>query len=351
MKNIELVKGECPICHGPIDEEWAGANPSLGTVCKNCFGNQDEVFGPDNVEIEADKERCFDPILGIYEYVFIWKGTRIMVNGKVGTIVRPQADGDFVRFEGDDPESFGTFIKGVGYWDLLRIYKAQGGETEPMPLLFKEHVPTKAKLLDMPILPLIAEMKDGIVSSIQVGHNSIWGGAMYAKTELPNLPMLHAFTNMYVRYKFGLAPNCVVEGGFLGKNFEVRNAGTFIGGVGLSVRANRVINNLKSVSSLEDLQNLARTEGLIGLRLDHEQSRPGVIKDAHVNEVIATWVVVMVTLLRYDWRRFNLTTVESIWEHYCTMQDVLLNIMPAEELKAALNFAQGNKMRHFGCSY
>lgn len=350
-KNVQLFKGKCAVCRGPIEKDWAGENPSLGSTCRKCFDKRAGVFGPDNVDIQVQKQLRFDPVLGVYEYRFNWQGTRIMVNGKVGIISMPQGDGDFIRFEGDESGTLGTFIKGVGYYDLVRIYKAQGGETQPPPLESREYTPTKAELLSEPILPVKVEMDNGNIHSIQVGWKSIHGGRMFTATELPNLSTLHAFSNLYVRYKFGLAPNFCAEGGFHGDDFEVRNAGMFTGGVGLSVRMNRRANGLKYVSTPEEFRNLAVREGLLGLIMEREQSRPGVIKDASAQEVLSTWVTVMETLLRYDWSKLAYETIDDVWMHYYRMQDVLLNIMTVEELSEALAYVRKGKMNHCGRSY
>ncbi|MBI2042703.1 MAG: hypothetical protein HYT21_03100 [Candidatus Nealsonbacteria bacterium] len=311
MKNVELTKGRCAICRAPIDKKWGGDDPSLGTVCRNC--PNEEVFRPENVEIVVQKCLRFDPLLGVYEYYFDWRGSRIMVNGKVGTINCPQADGDFVRFEDEETPGLGTFICGVGYWDLLRIYRAQDGKTEPPALNFEPYTPTKVKLLDGPILLIkVDRHENGNIRSVQIGSKSIYGGPVPTATELPNLPTLHAFANLYVRHKFELKPNYCSEGGFLGNCFEVRNAGTFTGGVGIYIR----------------------------------EGWPGSAQEA-----VSTWMEVMRTLLRYDWRKFTLKTVEDIWGHYCRIQDVLLNIMSADELAEALSYCRNNKMTHCGSSY
>ena len=343
LKNVQLTKGQCSVCLGPIEKDWAGENPSLGTVCRNCSDKRDSVFGPDNVEIQVQKHLRFKPVLNIYEYDFDWKGTRIMVNGKVGVISSPQGDGDFVRFEGDKSRTFGTFIKGVGYYDLMRIYKAQGGEVQPPPLQFGEYKPTKVELLSEPILPVHVDMDNGNVRSIQVGRKSVHGGLMFTDTELPNLSMLHAFANIYVRYKFGLAANYCAEGGFMGNDFEVRNAGMFTGGVGLTVRMDRLANDLKYVNTPNSFRNLAVQENLLGLIAEREQSRPGVIKNAGAEEVLATWVAIMVTLLMYDWSKLPYETIGDVWTHYCRMQDVLLNFMTVEELSEVLAYHSGKK--------
>lgn len=127
--------------------------------------------------------------------------------------------------------------------------------------------------------------------------------------------------------------------------------GMFIGGVGLSVRMNRLANDFRCVSSPEGFQHLAVKEVLTGMIAEKEQSRLGVIKNASAHEVLLTWVNVMETLLRYDWRKFAFETVEDVWKHYCRMQDVLLNILSSEELMEVLAYARKGKMMHCGSSY
>lgn len=350
MKSVELIKGKCAICRGPIGREWAGENPGLGTTCQNCFSKKDELFGPENVKIKVEKRLRFDPLLGIHEYDFDWRGTKVMINGKVGTVQQTYLGSCAVVFP-DDENHRETSIHTLDYWRLKDIYEATGGEAEPPALNFDQYIPAKAKLLDKPILEVKVEIDNGRIHSIKVGNRSTSGGRMFAPTELPNLPTLHAFTNLYVRYKFGLVPNYCAEGGFLGRDFEVRNAGLFTGGVGLSVRMNRLTDDFRHLNSLEDFHRLAVKEGLIGIIAEREQSRPGVIKDASAHEVLSTWVNVMETLLRYDWRKFTLKTVKNVWEHYCRMQDVLLNIMFADELTEALAYVRKKKMTHCGSPY
>lgn len=306
MKNVKLIQGRCAICRGPIDKEWAGENPSLGTRCRTCTFKtpEPEVFGPKNVKIKAKKEIRFDPVLGVYDYHFDWGGTKIKVNGKVGVITKPQADGDVVRFRGDT-RGLGTFIKGVGYWDLLRIYKETGGEATPPPLDLPPYTPEPIELLEDPIVPVKVNMDDevGRIRSVEVGD--------YGSEGIPFIRSLHAFTNLYVRYHFGLEPNYVCEGGFTGKGFEVRN---FLWhGIGISVR--------------------------------------GTAKDADTSTVLSVWIQVMTTLLRYDWRKEKTDTIGGIYQCYCRLQDVLLNIMPLPELQRALDYARKNRLVHYGMPY
>lgn len=334
MKNVKLIQGRCAICRGPIDKEWAGEDPSLGTKCRTCAFKkpEPEVFGPKNVEIKVEKEIRFDPVLGVYEYHFDWAGTRIKVNGKVGVIVGPQADGDFVRF--GDADRLSTFIRGVGYWDLLRIYKQIGGEVDPPPLDLPPHTPQKATLLDEPIVPVIVntDRKRKMIHSIEV---------RVGRFNIPFLNSLHALTNLYVRYLFGLEPNYACEGGFIGKGFEVRN---FLwSGVGINVRMNPLEQELKESRNIVAF--------LDEMLYQKEQAQPGVLKDASAYTVLTTWALMMATLLRYNWCEEKIETTEDVWRCYCRMQDILLNIMPLEELQKALDYASKNRLVHFGMSY
>lgn len=347
MKNVELIKGECAICRGPIDKEWAGENPGLGTVCRTCFSTRDRLFGPENVEIQVKKQLSFDPLLGIYEYNFDWSGTKVMINGQVGTVKATQLGSCNVAFP-DDKNQWGTTIKTLDYWRLRDIYGAIGGEIEPPAITFDPYTPKKAELLEKPILEVNVEMDNGDIHSIQVGHKSTSFGRMFSAPEMPNLPTLHAFCNLYVRYKFGLSPNFCAEGGFIGKGFEVRNAGMFTGGVGLTVCTN---SGDPLVKTVEEFRYLAVENGLLGSLLENEQDRMIIRFDASAQLVLSTWVTVMETLLRYDWSKFTMDTIGNVWEHYCRIQDVLLNIMPADELTKALAYVEKNKMVHCGSSY
>lgn len=352
MKNVELdVNGKCSICHGSIDPKWSSGG--LGSTCRNCFDKRDKLFGPDNVEIEVKRHLHYDPLLGVYEYTFDWAGTRVMINGQVGVVCHTYLGSCVIKFPNNGKEErWGTSVQNLDYWRLLEIYKSIGGEVDPPPLHFEPHTPVKAELLEEPILRVQVEMDaDGNIRHIEVGNHSTVCGPMFAPTELPNLPTLHAFCNLYVRYKFGLAPNFCAEGGFMGSGFEIRNAGMFTGGVGLSVRMSAAGDDGRLVHTLDELRQLAIRENLIGLSLANEQARLRVFHVASAQQVLSAWINVMETLLRYDWSRVPFSTVGDVWQHYCLMQDVLLNIMSADELTAALDYAQKGKMKHCGCSY
>jgi|GEM_PF-4552857 len=349
MKNSVLVKGRCALCNQLIDKEWSDY-PSFGTVCRNCSDRRDTVFGPDHVEIQAEKVVNFEPLFGINDYVFNWRGTSLKVNGHVATVYDTQGDGSRVRFEGDtDP--LGSFIANLGYRRLHTIYKQTGGEVRP-PQFNQTYRPVRCHLLDAPILPISVEV-DRLRGNyvIQVGNKSVRGGMLGAQAELPVLPTLHAFTNVFVRYKFGLTSNYLCEGGFMGDGFCATNLGILHGGVGLRVEVRKSASALTELSSAEELKHFAVVNGLMGLIQKHEQSRPGVDKDASVQHVLATWVGIMHTLLLFDWSKFDMKSVENTWEQYCRMQDVLLNVMSEEELKNVLEYARGAQLKHYGSSY
>lgn len=352
MQNVELIKGQCALCRGPIDKKWAGESPSLGIKCRECYSKR-KVFGPDNVEINVKKQVIFNPLFGRYEYHFNWEGSKIMVNGKVGVIVRPQGDGDFVKFEDDKTSGLGTFINGVGYWDLLRIYKEHGGDITPPPLVFSDYVPEKTQLLDEPIMPINIEIdeKRKTIRAISVGERRGGSVSFGAGPEPPILSTFHAFANLYVRYKFGLVPNYVCEGGFIGRNFEVRNA--MFGPVSIRVTSMGSFGESSDqVRSIKDFHRYDTVQRLLSAIYLSEQERLLlVLPDADFNTVLSTWALVMTTLLRYDWRKERYETIEDIWRCYCRMQDVLLNIMPTEELKSALDYARKNEMKHAGNSF
>jgi hypothetical protein len=352
MENVTLVQGECSMCGAEIPESWADKNPPLGTTCQDCWGERKWLFGVENISFQVSVTESFDPVFDIHEYHFDFKGTTVMVNDKVGTIWSTQGDLSWVHFEDDEERSTGTPIKGLGYEELLRSYEATGAVVKPPATNFEPHQPEKVDLLEKPILAVHVRINDdGNVSLIEVGSHSPHGGFIGGRSELQIIPMLHAFCNLYVRYKFGLALNLVMEGGFLGKDFEVRNAGVMTGGCGLKVRMNRVINDLRSVTDEDSFRTLAKTELLVANVIAHEQSRTGVIQNADAELVLSTWVNTMETLLKYDWTEHKLDSVEAVWSAYCKMQDIMANILPTDELVEAFAYPKGGEMRHYGAAY
>lgn len=118
MENIELVQGQCPLCGGPIPEDWAGKNPPLGNKCDKCLG---EVFRPEHVELYVEIYNAWDLVISQYEDRPHFTGTRVKVNGVIGMIEKTYGDYSRVRFEGDD-SCMGEGIY-LGYSHLMGIYR------------------------------------------------------------------------------------------------------------------------------------------------------------------------------------------------------------------------------------
>jgi hypothetical protein len=345
MKSIELFHGKCAVCRAPIDEQSA-----LGALCACCSENCAEVFGPDNVEIVGHRTLVFTPLFGKYEYQFDWRGTKVMINGQIGTVHRTYPTCCTIDFP-DSKNGWDMPVHNLGCRRLKQIYKEGGVDVEPPALNLEPHIPTKANLLDAPILSIQVNMnEDGDVRSIQIGSHSIGFGRIGRPSELPVLPLLTSFANIFVRYKFGLAPNFVHEGGFIGREFEARNAGGTIGGCGLLVTMNPSANLFQHVDNEADFRALALLKGLVGMSVTKQEGRPGVLADASAHEVLSTWVNIMETLLRYDWRPCKADTVDDLWKNYCLMQDILVNVLAPADLSAALNFAKTNAGAASGCS-
>ena len=353
MKNVELVHGKCGICGGTIGKDWAGENPSLGTSCRTCGMKslRPRVFGKDHLELHVTKQAVFDPLFGTHSYYFDFAGTKVMVNGKIGSIRSTQGDCSWVNFEGG--KEWGDPIKDLGYQNLIQIYKENGGETKPPTPNLREHKPQAVQLLDKPIFPVLVHKKDGQIQHIEL-EKPLRGGI-----DLGMATMFHAFCNTFVRFRFGLAQNLCCEGGFVGRNFEVRNfmQGFSNSRIGVSVRHKSMLNQQGVVVDLKDFKTLVFTQSLIDESVDRERQRVRndrttiLVENPSVDLVLSTWATTLETLMRYDWRDVPFKTVEEIWECYCTMQSVLLNIMAPDVLEAALKYAKSANMKHFGQSY
>jgi hypothetical protein len=353
MKNVELVRGKCGICGGPIGKDWAGENPSLGTSCRNCGmkSTRPRVFRKDHLELNVAKQVVFDPLFGNHSYHFDFAGTKVMVNGKVGAIRSTQGDCSWVNFEGGT--EWGDPIKDLGYQDLVRIHVENGGEMKPPTLNLREHKPQAVALLDKPIFPIFVHKENGQIQLIELDQPFREGLNSQMAT------MFHSFCNTFVRYRFGLAQNLCFEGGFIGRNFEVRNfmSGFSNSKVGVSVRHESMINQVGLVDDVKDFETLVFMQNLIDMSVGKEQQRIGkdrttvLVENPSADLILSTWATTLETLMRYDWLKVPFSTEEEIWECYCTMQDVLLNIMAPEVLEAILKYARSWNMRHFGQSY
>lgn len=330
LQNVELPNGPCVLCKGPIDPKWS--HGGLGAVCKKCFDRRDEIFGPENVDIRVEKQIIFQPLFGWYSYQFDWAGTRVMINGRVGVVTQTYLGSCCVQFP--DGKKYGDSIKNLDYWRLLAIYKESGGEVTPPPLDLPKHALEKQKLLDTPILKLEVSKKDGQIRSIQIKDYE-------SARQIPYLRELLAFVNIYVRYKFGLAENHAFEGGFIGLDFEVRN---MMGGYGITIRGG-ALEELRHIATPEGIWNCAVKWGLIGSTLKHEATRPEVVKDASLDQVLATWSAILMMLLCYDWCQEEDSTIEGRWSCHGAMQRVLLNTLPEAELREVLDYAIAKNKR------
>lgn len=339
MQNITLVQGRCSVCNGPVDKEWAGENPTIGTSCRDHFSEGHKIFGLDHVDLKVATQVVYDPLFGKYEYHFDFRGTKIKVNGEVGEIQQTYLDSSTVKFPGGS--DWGASVCNIDYRRLRDLYEESGGQMTPPELSLPDHKPVKIELLDKPICPVIIEQQDGIVTSVKVRS---WG------TSHPNFPMyrtLHAFCNMFVRWKFGLSPNFATEGGFIGADFEIRNR---MRGSGLSVWSRSARDDLRGVTDLKDIKTVLMGDMLQNMLYQPEQSRPDVaLKQADAWNVVTAWAQIMETLLRYDWRNEPYETIEDVWSAYCTMQDVLMNLFDSEQaLTQSLAYARNNEILHAG---
>lgn len=277
-QNVILIKGKCSICQGPIDEQWAGKDPCLGTKCRGCsyIKPEPQLFNAHNIDLEVKKEIHFDPLFGRWEYHFDWKGTKIMVNDQDGVILSTQADSAWVKFP--TSENWGTPIKELGYWDLRRIYGEMGHSLDPDPMPFKPVVPTKQKLLDVSVIPMKFYRDEEGIQSITLEGNA-------APVEV--ISMLHAFCNLYVRRKFGLSPNFACEGGFFGTNFEIRNSmSTYQPGIHVYSRGPRK-HYPGSIGSFVEAMSILQNPDL--------QQDPSLIA-ADLDTVLAVWASTMLIL-------------------------------------------------------
>lgn len=358
LKNVELFQGKCAICRGPISKDWAGEKPSLGTKCRACSYKQPElhVFGPENVEIHVNKQIVFDPLFGTYKYHFDWAGTRFMLNGRAAIVHHTQADLAWFNYEDDDSKhSFGNAVNDLGYWDVLRIYKETGGETNPPALNLPDYTPTAIKLLDEPIIPVTIEKDDNEhIRSVRLGE-------MF--THYPKLPMssmFHAFCNTFVRFKFGLSQNLCCEGGFMGRNFEVRNSMSGFANSMVSIHLTHTGSHIEQwgvIENVEQLRAAVLTQTFINMDLDQEEERirndrsKVLVENPSPDLVMSTWAFLMETLMRYDWTKVQYKTIDDVWQCFCRMQDVLVNVIPADVCKEILNFAQNKRHVHYGQSF
>lgn len=341
LVNVQLTKGLCGICFGPIAEDWAGKNPGIGTKCKDCswLTPKPHIFSAANVDINATSTVDFDPLTGRYQYEFSFLGSKVMLNGRLGRVTYVQGDMCDLNYGVIDGQEVTEFVKGLGYSDFVRIYKEAGGVVDPPVLQFDDHVPQKCELLPEPLLPLVI-LRD---ANKRI-HTIRLGGPFNAHKNMPIMETMQKFCNFYVRYRYGLSDNHSFEGGFIGRNFEVRNS---MNGPGLVVYSSRGVDDaLKGVSSIKELETMSLMQNLMDFAVESEQARPNVIaKDASLEDILTCWSETMGTLLRYNWDEEKYVTVEDAWNNFCKMQDVLANIMSVDTIQAVLDYAQGKRAK------
>ena len=347
LPNLELVKGLCSVCRREIDKKWS----EYGSTCRSHADV--ELFGSHNVDVAVKKTVQFNPLLGMYDYKLDFAGSRVKINGQITTVVG--ADGTGCTVEFPDGSKEGVF--GLSWRALYRIYTEEGGEVEPPPPNFSEHVASKASLLDEPLASVVTinhqNRVDGATRSVGVvSQRALWFNQLIGR-------WFHPFVNLYVRYKFGLRPNSDYHamGGFIGHGFVASHSRDVIG---FDLKVNPVPESLEHLSDKEFHSHVMR-EGLLGILEERMMEREWELQEhpavpATVEEVVSAWVSVMETLLRYDWSRYSIDSdtwmehsgigwaflpmdVETTWQLYCDVQDVLVNIIPEEELKKVLSFS------------
>lgn len=336
IKNVQLKKGICPICWKAITKEWAGPDPCLGTICKECWSPQVHVFEPENVLIKAEKHIVYNPLLNILKYDFDWTGTKVRINGQLGEVIYSQANLSCVKFSSleDNETPFTDYIKGLGYYDLLRILKQRGCSINPPDPQLKIHSPSKEKLLSKPIAAVSPSLFKGYITGIFLGDDGY--------CDVPLADMLHAFANIYVRYKFDLSFLFEYEGGFICKETAIKNLMPNDKGTCHGIQ---IIDNGQEFQKFKTLISAESLEKLVF-------SQPEKIEKYDLWMVMSTWAAIMETLLRYDWFKMPLhTAIEDVWNYYCKMQDVLLNILRPDDLKNVLVYAKNQAANHCGLAY
>jgi hypothetical protein len=305
LKAVSLTRGVCPVCNKKIPRQSPGELQFLGTRCKACTKERCPVFLPENVDIKADSEFQFNPLLGISRIRFDFCGSKILFDGKIWT-VESVADGSAeVTTTRNGGGIDRVAVRGLGQSELIRLYKTGGGSVDAPKIDYGAHVPSVAPLLDLPIATI--KRTDGT--------RAIW--LSIERDKIACYEILQAFCNMYVRRKFNLRENLSANGGFVGTGFDA-------------------INDLES-------------QRVIGLKVRLHASDER--EHDRAEQVIYDWAGIMRTLLRYRWDAFPMNSQENIWSQFCRMQDVLLNVMPPDELAATLSFARSNVIRHAGIKF
>ena len=106
VKNAVLQPHGCAACGLAIDPNWSRGG--FAAKCRDC--SQKNLFTSENFDF-----RVVCPQGGSYDFA----GTRLMVNGRVGTLVTAFGNWSWIEF---DDEFDGTIH--VGWWELKRLYES-----------------------------------------------------------------------------------------------------------------------------------------------------------------------------------------------------------------------------------
>lgn len=108
LLDVILKKGVCWRCQSSISEEWAGKDPMLGTTCKSCSSAETPLFSKKNIQLVVNRS---------HKDGQEFAGTKVMVNGQVGTVRSTQGDCSYVEF----PDNSFVPLAELGHWKLLQI--------------------------------------------------------------------------------------------------------------------------------------------------------------------------------------------------------------------------------------
>ncbi len=294
MESVSLRKGKCPICGNSYPESWS-SSLTLGVTCEAHSDQRDQVFKPENVDFSAAKNKFhFNPLTGAYSTRYDWSGTKVMVNGRVGTVGYVQADACIVRYNPVDQPRDEDWLA-LGYYGFLRLYKAAGLEVALPPLEFTEPDLVRADLLPEPVFPLdVHYNQEGQICGVEVS------GVYLPSEGLTAFHLIHQFCNLYVKDFFELEASFSAEGGFEGDGIEVRNLYQRVG--------------------IMEYYHRPRTD----MQMKHNQ------------HVFQLWIEMCRILLRQPWDETPFTSVAEIWAAFVKLQALALNQMTGHHLKALL---------------
>jgi hypothetical protein len=107
VKDLRFKPSGCALCGHAIDPNWSSGS-RLGSTCRDCYGQP--LFSPENFEFHTTVGDN-----GKNDYA----GTRVMIEGRIGTFETPCGDWSFVNFDGQPR------VVNIGFWELDRLYRVQ----------------------------------------------------------------------------------------------------------------------------------------------------------------------------------------------------------------------------------